>query len=202
MNKKILVIVGLAAVIAVSAGVISMTGDSFERGSDFTRSATEAFEPVSDETPAISDQTDGADVTETPVEDTVVTEETEAPQDEPTLEPGNDVNNYQDELVSVSSYSVRRVIDHTTGEECTPREIFGKQYYLCRLSFYSDGRLELLLNPSSDDLREGRYSIYDDVVSVLYGDGSGAEYTILTDENGEIGSIVVNYGDFDVYFGQ
>lgn len=196
MNKKLLAIVGLAAVIAVSGGVLTMTGDTFIRGKDYTRETT----AVSVEEQTVSDYPEQ--------EESVAVLETESdfptdnptPQTEPAPDTGNDVNNYKDELISVFSYSVRRVVDHTTGEECTPREIFGKLYYYCRLSFYSDGKVELLLNPASDDLRTGTYRIYDDVVSVTYEDNSGAEYTILTDDYGDIADIVVNYGDFDVYF--
>ena len=199
MNKKIIAIVGLAALIAVSGGVISMTGDSFVRGTDFTREttvvSTDTAAPtdwdIPETNPALPEETDSSE-----------TDFPEQVQTDAYIDSGNDVNHYQDELVSVSSYSVKRVIDHTTGEDCTPREIFGKLYYYCRLSFYSDGKVELLLNPASDDLRTGRYSIYDDVVSVIYDDGSGAEFTILTDDIGEISYIVVNYGGFDVYFGQ
>jgi hypothetical protein len=199
MNKKIIAIVGLAALIAVSGGVISMTGDSFVRGTDFTRDSTVVSTDTATPTDWDIPETNPAPPEET---DSSETDSPEQVQTDAYIDPGNDVNHYQDELVSVSSYSVKRVIDHTTDEDCTPREIFGKLYYYCRLSFYSDGKVELLLNPASDDLRTGRYSIYDDVVSVIYDDGSGAEFTILTDDIGEISYIVVNYGDFDVYFGQ
>ena len=116
-------------------------------------------------------------------------------------DPGNDTYNYADDLVSTTSYNISRIIDHTNGDECTPREVFGKFYYYCYLSFKSDGTFELCLNPSSGEIETGTYRIYDDVLSIEYADGTGTEYTIISDNEGGIDCIIVNYGDYDVYFG-
>jgi len=201
MNKKWLVVVGLAAVIAVSGGVIALTGgQQHPRGADADPTVSDST--YADITPANGDHADTAS------ESTQNTAESESDIADATesaatvrSDPGNDVNHYSDDLVSTTSYNVARVIDHTNGEECTPREVFGKLYYYCYLAFKSDGTFELCINPSSADIETGNYRIYDDVISIEYADGTGSEYTIISDNEGGIDSIIVNYGDYDVYFG-
>ena len=201
MNKKWLAVVGLAAVIAVSGGVIALTGgEQHPRGADAdptVSDSTYADASVSDDDQPDAPADTAANTAET---DPDVTEATESATSVRS-DPGNDVNHYSEVLQSTTSYNIARVIDHTNGDECTPREVFGKLYYYCYLAFKSDGTFELCINPSSADLETGTYRIYDDVISIEYADGTGSEYSIISDNEGGIDYIIVNYGDYDVYFG-
>ena len=194
MNKKVLVIVGLAAVIAVSGGVISIAGNNsgHVRGADGDPATTavnvETYAPDDDSTSdAISDETSAVDIS---------TEPAELDDDN-----GDDIYGYGDDIVSVASYNISSVIDNTTGKYCTPREVFGSLYYYCYLAFKSDGTLELCINPTAGEILKGRYSIYRNVISVLYDDGTGAEYDVISNSSGEVDRIIVRYGEYDVYFG-
>ena len=193
MNKKVLAIVGLAAVIAVSTGAITLSGSGGHiRGAD--------GDPVNTDT--VSTDTGADDVIQddaTPTEYNDVQDSSE--NDISTENTGNDIYGYADDIVSVESYNIARIIDHTTGDECTAREVFGKLYYYCYLAFKSDNTFELCLNPVADEIRKGKYAVYGDVISVEYEDGVGSEYTVISDNNGGIDYIIVNYGDYDVYFG-
>ena len=113
----------------------------------------------------------------------------------------SDVYGYADVLNSSGTYHIIRVIDHTTSELCTVREVFGSMHNQCYLSFGADGSLELCLNPAAGEIRKGVYKVYSDVISVEYDDGSGSEFDLVADGFGGVEYIIVNYGDYDVYFG-
>ena len=198
MTKKAMAIVGLAGVIALSGGAITLfatrdrnSGENKPAPTEsITEAATDYFEPVDDPMEA----TDDAEPSTEP--------ETELVTEEPTKEDNYDSNGYTDLLVSADTYRIRRVYNHTAECEVTAREVFGKLYSYCSLSFSDDATFELCINPTSGETRTGSYAVYDDVISVVYDDdGRGAEFRIITDNPGEIGYILVNYGDYDVYFG-
>ena len=79
--------------------------------------------------------------------------------------------------------------------------MFGEDYKYCYAAFDADKTFEMCLDPTAGTIRKGTYEIYGNVVSVVYEDGSGSEYDILTDESGNITHVIVNYGDYAVYFG-
>lgn len=201
MTKKWLAVVGLAAVIAVSGGVIAITGNQSHSGG--TEPSVPAISYTDDQQDDTDDNVDTDDVTEvsdeTEADDPVTaTEKDDKKEDnDPVV---SDVNGYSDDLITTTSFSIARIIDHTDGSECTPREVFGKLYYYCYLSFKSNGEFELCINPSSGDILTGEYCLYDDVISIEYADGTGSEYTIISDNEGGVDYIIVNYGDYDVYF--
>ena len=76
----------------------------------------------------------------------------------------------------------------------------GEDYAVCYLVFSEKKTFEMCLDPASGSIRTGTYEIYDDVVSVSFDDGGGSEYDLLFDEDGNITHVIVNYGDYDVYF--
>ena len=192
MTKKALVIVLMAGVIALSGGVTTyfVTRDG---GSDAGKGTD----------PDPSSVTEYADIDETAPDDA---EETSPPEDDPetqapTEAADTDVNAYSAVLTSSGTYRIRRIYDHTSGTEVTAREVFGKLYSYCSLSFSDDDRFELCINPTSGEIRRGNYQIYGDVISAEYDDGVGSEFSIITDTPGAIDYVLVNYGDYDVYFG-
>lgn len=177
MSKKILAVIGLAGVIALSAGVITYVGTSNHPDPAPTEAATEA--PTTAPT----------------VPPTAVPTE---PVTQPATE--NDLHGYGKILTASGAFRVERVYDHVRRSESSPREVFGRSYSSCYLLF-RDGYFELCVNPSSGEIRRGTYHIFDDVISVRYDNGTGTEFNIVTNSSGGIESIIVNYGDYDVYFG-
>ena len=201
MNKKALVIVGLAGIVALSTGVITYIGTQNSRGSD--KALVESTEQ-----PAYAEYTD-IDTTLTDVDpedlptdaEADTASEVEDKTEESTDAVNTDIHGYTNVISSAGTYRIRRVFDHTNGNEVTAREVFGQLYSYCSLSFDADGHFDLCISPTSGEIRRGSYKIFDDVISVTYDDGKGAEFGIITDTPGEIGFILVNYGDYDVYFG-
>lgn len=177
MGKKFLALIGLIAVIALTAVFISYLGSSKQPDPAPTEEATDAPSTAPTQAP---------------------TESRTEPVTEHASE--NDIHGYGKILTSAGSYRVERVYDHVRRREATPREVFGKSYSSCYLLF-RDGYLELCVNPSSGEIRRGTYHIFDDVISVKYQNGTGSEFNIITNSSGGIDSIIVNYGDYDVYFG-
>ena len=191
MSKKVLAVVGLAAVIALSTGVITYVGTQNQRGSDADIIASKATDQATEADPS-DDLPTTAEETETP--SAAPTQPSDTPED-------NDSYGFGAELAAYGSYRITAVVDHTTGVESSPREVFGKYYAECYLAFSSDGRFRLYINPASGDLLTGSYQVYDDVISVRYDSGIGSEFNIwMKDNSTEIDCIIVNYGDYDVYF--
>lgn len=182
MSKKVLAILGLAAVIALSAGVIGIVGNSGDKEKDID--------------PTV------ADFTEAPVETTEApTSPTEAPTQPATLG-GGDSLGYGKSLIAAGKLRIVRVVDHSTGSETTAREVFGRYYTECFLTFPSDSRFQLCINPTSGDVITGSYKIYGSVISAQYSSGTGSEFNVkLKDGSATIDYIIVNYGNYDVYFG-
>lgn len=194
MNHKAMVIVGLAGVIAMSTGVITFVSTRDSRGSDAalaSENATEAAYVAYNDTQTVDDFQ--------PTESEMTEDESQQPTEQ--TQGDADINGYTAALTSSDIYRVRLVYDHTTGGEVTAREVFGKLYSYCSLQFYSGGNFEMCINPTSGEIRRGAFKVYDDVISVIYDDGKGAEFSIIADSPGDIDYILVNYGDYDVYFG-
>lgn len=194
MNKKALVIIALAAVIALSCGIIAVTTANSDRNkkadaSDTPASSTEnAHDPDDQTQDPQSDPSGGsADITEhvlpTRGDETIV----------PSVP-------FEEQLIS-AEFKVQDACDHVTGEAVSPRVVLGESHSYCYVRFGDDGRFEMCLDPSSGTVQSGNYHIYGSVVSVEYDNGVGSEYDIITDESGSITCLIVNYGDYDIYFG-
>lgn len=192
MTKKIITIVCMAVVIALFTGAITFFSSGC--GKDDDSDPTLTVVPTEDVTAPDDPATEAPDETEAIIP-------TEAETDAPTEAVDPDSHGYTAILSSAETYRIRRVYDHTVGGEVTAREVFGKLYSYCSLTFADDGTFELCINPNSGETRRGTYMVYDDVISAEYDDGVGTEFRIITDGSGEIDSILVNYGDYDVYFG-
>ena len=204
MSRKALVIVGLAVVVAASTGVAfaSNSDTAHVRGADADPAVSDiAYDgaytddhTVSDPDTSVSYDTDESvedihDDSKTDIED--------ADSEDITSDTANDDGDDANDV----SFEIKRVIDTSTGEEASPRVVFGKYYHSCYLVLYSDRTLTLSLNPSADIDLTGSYTISGDTMSVDYGDDIGAEYRIIYADNGDIDYIIVNSGGYDIYFG-
>ena len=202
MNKKILVIVSLAVVIAAGAGVFAASsGNSIFRikNNDIASVGAEGDPTLADEE---SSDDIVPDVTPDDHDEESVIETEEVP-DEPASEVEDQVKDgpdYTDEVVS-NRFSVMRTVDNSTGDDYSPRVVLGSGYSACYVEFDNTGHFELLLDPATGTVKTGNYALYDDIISVEYDDGSGSEYSIIANSDGGIDYIIVNYGDYAVYFG-
>lgn len=211
MNKKVLVIVGLALIIAVSGGVIALNAGN----SDNTKKSADSSSAVSgtndgvDESSQQDQEPDDSD-TKADVGDETAAEDTsdDFPKDEATqavvpttyagtVEPSVP---FDDQIISQTLH-VKFVVDNSTGAEESARVVFGKDYELCYIAFSPNKTFEMCVDPASGATRTGSYQIVGDVVSVTYDDGTGSEFDILVDEAGNITHVITNYGDYSVYFG-
>ena len=208
MNHKVLAIIGLSLTLAISGGVVAATSENVKNKPLPVRPTTSET-TVSQNNGEISgngnadDPADGIDATDEngfPIEE--ITEPETEPEELPTgydgdVEPSE---SFEEQLIS-ASMTVKYVVDHTTGAQTSPRVVFGEYYTYCYAAFSEDKRFEICLDPTSGELRKGSYTIYGNIVSVVYDDGVGSEYELLTDEEGNITHVIVNYGNYDVYFG-
>ena len=208
MNHKVIAIVALSAALAISGGVVAATSENIK-----TKPST-AKPTIVETAPADVDGTQNGEGNYVDPDDTVdMTDENGLPVTEPEEQPTEPLElptDYESEVEPSESYekqlitasmTVKYVVDHSTGAQVSPRVVFGAAYTYCFAAFNEDGSFEICLDPTSGAIRKGTYAIYGKVVSVVYSDGVGSEYELLTDETGKITHIIVNYGDYDVYFG-
>jgi len=192
MNKKIIAIVGIAGAIALSGGIWAASGapplfKSDKSDASSTSSKTDDAVNTDDSVP---DDVSGSDIDEPTVpENTILSAQT------PTVEPSVSYG----EQLTAQRMTVEFAVDHTNGEQVSPRVVFGESYTDCFAEFNADGSFSMCINPSAGIIRTGTYQIYGDTVSVEY-DDVGSEYKILTDAYGTIEYLIVNNGDYDVYF--
>ena len=195
MNKKGVIIIALALGLAGVLGAV--TYHNVVSKNELAAVGAQGSTAV---TVAAADQADDSDSQN---DSSSLQEETQADNqadDSETVAPDNTDSTYYQEVVS-TSFKIKRVVDHTNGDECSPREVFGSSYYSLYLNFDSDFNFELYLDMSTEEARHGSYEIYGDTISVVYDDGVGSEYRVLLNDAGGIEYIIVNFGDYDVYFG-
>lgn len=211
MNKKVLAIVGLAIIIAVSGGVIALNSGNGNT-KDNTSAASSA---VSDNDPDTGDNSgeeidhpDDSSSEDFPVDETTGESSSDENDDEKeteaaaptsfgTVEPSVP---FEEQIISQTMY-VKFVVDNSTGAETSARVVFGADFESCYIAFSPEKTFEMCIDPTSGATRTGTYQIVGDLVSVTYDDGTGSEYDILVDEAGNITHVIVNYGDYNVYFG-
>lgn len=106
------------------------------------------------------------------------------------------------EDVIYSEFSISKIVDHTTGEEVSPRVVFGYGYKdgESYIKFDSTGTFELYFSGYFNTTTKGTFSEHDNIIYVEYEDGSAAEYDIRYNDSGIISYIKVNHGDYDIYF--
>lgn len=104
--------------------------------------------------------------------------------------------------VATTNFSIGKIVDHTTNEEVQGRVVFGKSFNQSEnyIKFNSNGYFEIYLNGYLDKITRGTYTEYDDIIYVEFEDGTAAEYDVEYTDSGVISYIMVNYGDYDIYF--
>ncbi len=111
------------------------------------------------------------------------------------------VSDNADDVV-YSTFVISRVVDHTNGQEVQPRVVFGSGYKEgdSYIKFDTKGHFEMFFSGYFNKVKTGTYAEHNDIIYVVYDNGSAAEYDIQYNEDGIITYIKVNYGDYDVYF--
>lgn len=106
------------------------------------------------------------------------------------------------EDVIYSEFSISKIVDHATGEEVSPRVVFGYGYKdgESYIKFDSTGTFELYFSGYFNTTTKGTFSEHENIIYVEYDDGSAAEYDIKYNDSGIISYIKVNHGDYDIYF--
>lgn len=104
--------------------------------------------------------------------------------------------------VATTNFTIGRIVDHTTGEEVQGRVVFGKGFNEAEnyIKFNADGYFEIYLTGYLDKVTKGKFTEYDDIIYVEFEDGKAAEYDVEYTDAGLISYIMVNYGDYDIYF--
>ena len=207
MNHKVLAIIGLAIILAASGGVVAATSGN-QKPADKTDkpAAADGYDDTDEYDADFNADTDPEEViSDDGAEDVTVFEDVDEQSDatnaaptsyDGTVEPSVP---YEEQRVT-ATLSIQFVVDHSTGAETSARVVFGESYQYCYAAFDADKHFEICLEPASGKVRKGTYRIYNNVVAVEYDDGVGSEYEILNDENGNLTHVIVNYGDYDVYF--
>ncbi len=104
--------------------------------------------------------------------------------------------------VTTTNFSIEYIIDHTTSQQVSPRVVFGSSYNVSDnyIKFDSNGSFEMYLSGYFNNTKKGTYKLYDSIISVEYEDGTASEYDVTYADSGVISYIIVNYGDYDIYF--
>ena len=104
--------------------------------------------------------------------------------------------------IATTNFTIGRIVDHTTGEEVQGRVVFGKGFNETEnyIKFNADGYFEIYLTGYLDKVTKGKFTEYDDIIYVEFEDGKAAEYDVEYTDAGLISYIMVNYGDYDIYF--
>ena len=206
MSKKALIVVGLAAAVAAVSGAALTANNTavHPRGADGDPTAVVSQYDNGD----ISDG-DGYSAVDN-IEETAAS--TEAASDVVSEEPSEITevildNDSDDQDVSDSDkkvtaeFKVIRLVDRNTGQEKSPRVLFGIYAGDCYLKMYSDCTAEICISPSNGQSRTGTYSIYGDTMYVDFGDEKMTEYKVVFSDSNEIEYIIVPSGGYDIYFG-
>lgn len=208
MSRKALVVVGLAAVIAASTSVaFASNGGRHVRGVDgdpvsATVSSDDADVSDSSESGVYSDpEIVASDYSGTVAYSADVSSDFETGASEPSAVEDSDNSVGSFNVLPVSSFGILRVVDRDSGEEQSPRVVFGKSFNSCFLTLYNNSSLEICLNPSTGIAESGTYSIYGDIMYVFFGDDREAQYEVAFSDDGNIDYIIVPSGNYDIYFG-
>jgi flagellar basal body-associated protein FliL len=193
MAKKVTVIVlSIALVLIVGVGAflfLSNSSDSDNKKTEETYASKEVYldEDKSDEK-YIVDDSDSETAESTQYSDDFI------PSDENT-------SDNTDDLVT-TNFTIEKIVDHTTDEEVSGRVVFGKSFNQDDnyITFDSNGNFEINLSGYLDKATKGKFTDYGNIIYVEFDDGRAAEYNVRHTDDGIISYIVVNYGDYDVYF--
>ncbi|MBE6823813.1 MAG: hypothetical protein E7513_00550 [Ruminococcaceae bacterium] len=195
MAKKIIIPILSVLIVAGAA-----TGVYF-----YSQSNTDIDEKVT-ETPAVEEDFDGfmdEDLDEEDyIFDDVDTVEEDKKDDLDEFVPSDDSLSDNTDEVTSTNFSIEKIVDHTNGEQVQPRVVFGSGFNINDnyIRFDTDYNFELYISGYLNSTTKGTYTQYDDVIYVEYEDGTSAEYDVTYTTEGVISHIVVNYGDYDIYF--
>lgn len=140
-------------------------------------------------------------------EDYVVEEsdETEAAafdDDDNDFVPSDDslANNTDD--ITTTKFTIERVYDLSTKQDVQPRVVFGSGFRASDnyIKFDSQGNFEMYVSGYLSETTVGSYEEFSDFIYVEFEDGTAAEYDIEYDDSGVISYIIVDYGDYEIYF--
>ncbi len=104
--------------------------------------------------------------------------------------------------IVTTKFTISKIVDHTTSQQVHPRVVFGSGYNpdANYIKFDNDGNFEMYLSGYFNNTTKGEYTDYGNVIYVEYSDGTATEYDVKHTDSGVISYIVVNYGDYDIYF--
>ncbi len=163
MNKRVLVIVGLALIIAVSGGVVALnSGNSNDKNKADASSSTASEVDSGSGSQDTQDSTPDNGSTEPFVDETIdvetntdadFTEETQAVQTPTTYDGTVEPSVPYDEQIISDTMSVKFVVDNRTGSEASPRVVFGADYESCYIAFSPNKTFEMCIDPTSVILR-------------------------------------------------
>ncbi len=193
-KKTTIIVISVVLVLAVAVGVVLYLLINPNKPEN---NSTNDEIPVSDEVYLDEDMT---------VQEYII--DTQEPETQASTEENSDFvpsdSNLSDNTNEVSStnFTIERIVDHTTNEEVSGRVVFGKSFNKNEnyIKFDSASNFEINLSGYLDKPTKGTYKTHDDIIYVEFEDGKSAEYDVKYTDNGVISYIIVNYGDYDVYF--
>ncbi len=191
MNKKVILITVVCVLVLVAGVGVVAFKNTVSTNKDINKTGS-VNESILTETHVSEDFfIEGTEV--------VLIDDTNAKNQE-TVSESEFQKNFNNITYSGKNFTVERVVDHTTGEQINPRVVFGNEYKACYLKFTSETDLQLYLDTASGNVKKGKYEIYEYGLFVTYDGGTSTEYNIILDNGGNLEYIIVNYGDYDVYF--
>lgn len=194
MAKKIFIWVLVALlVIALCVGAyFYFTQD--DKPLDDNKVATETVETASPAEEFLDEDMSG--------EEYIIDDSEESEESRNDYTPSDDSLSDNTSSITTTKFTISKVVDHTTSQQVQPRVVFGSGFNSNDnyIRFDSNGNFEIYFSGYFNDKTTGVYTAYDDIIYVEYTDGSAAEYDIIRGEDDIIKYIIVNYGDYDVYF--
>lgn len=184
MAKKVTI-----ALLSLLIGAGSVIGVTLYKNSNNTE-PTEATQEV----------TEAVDIQIQTLSPTDATDETQATTENEKETVLDDGTNTTD--ITSTNFTFEKVIDHTTGEQVAPRVVFGSGFSMTDnyIKFNSDGSFEMYLSGYLPKTTKGTYVEHSDFIYVEFEDGKVYEYDIKYDDNGIICYVIVDYGDYSIYF--
>ncbi len=195
MAKKIIIPILSVLIVAGAAA-----------GAYFYTQSDSEVSGISAETVTVEEEFDGF-MDEDLEEEEYIVDDTDSIQEEVNGEhdefvPSNDSLSDNTDEVTSTNFSIEKIVDHTTGEQVQPRVVFGSGFNINDnyIRFDTDYNFELYISGYLNSTTKGTFTQYDDIIYVEYEDGTSAEYDVTYTDDGVISHIVVNYGDYDIYF--
>ncbi len=193
MAKKVSLI--LLSVLVVAGACV---GVYFYQQGDVDTSHTDATDTSVTEAVFLDEDTGDTDY---------IIAETEASQDK-SPDSDNDFVPSDDSIsdntadVVTTKFTIERVYDLSLQQEVQPRVVFGTGYKQSDnyIKFDTNGNFEMYLSGYLSTTTVGTYKEYDGFIYVEFENGTAAEYDIVYDDAGLISYIIVDYGEYEIYF--